>query len=73
MRGRGHYATYGNVTLENDTAGAWRGSIDTGGLAVIARCVQSGAVTGGAESAGTQMLFPPLSSATRDLVRVAFA
>ena len=73
MRARGHYATYGSVTLEDDTAGTWRGSIDTGGLTVSARCVPSEAVTGGAESAGTQALFPPLSSATRDIVRVAFA
>ena len=48
-------------------------SIDTGGLAVTARCVPSGAVTGGAGSAGAQVLFPPLSSGMRDIVRVAFA
>jgi hypothetical protein len=73
MRGKGHYATYGQVTLENDAAGTWRGSIDAAGLVVNARCVPSGSVTGGAGSAGTQVLFPPLSSATRDVVRVAFA
>ena len=73
VRGRGHYATYGNVTLEDDVAGTWRGSVDTGDLAVTARCVPSGAVTGGAGSAGAQVLFPPLSSGMRDIVRVAFA
>jgi hypothetical protein len=43
------------------------------GLDVAAACLPVGSVSGGANSAGTQVFFPPRSSAVRSLVRVAFA
>jgi hypothetical protein len=73
MRSKGHYATYGDVQLEQDVDGIWRGSVEVAGLEVVAQCKPTGAVTGGAGSAGMQILFPPLSSAIDKIVRVAFA
>lgn len=73
MRGKGHAATYANVTLEADGAGRWQGSVDAEGLTVSARCVPNGPITGGTGAAGAQALFPSLAFATRDVLRVAFA
>ncbi len=73
MRGKGHYATYGDVKLVQDSHGNWRGSVDVAGLSMVAECTPTGAVAGGAGSAGTQALFPPLSSTLENVVRVAFA
>lgn len=73
MRGKGHYATYGDVKLVRNAQGSWRGSVSVAGLSVVAECTPTGAVTGGAGSAGMQTFFPPLSSTIEKVVRVAFA
>jgi hypothetical protein len=73
MRGKGHHATYGDVTLVENANGTWRGTIDIDGLSAVAECTPIGPVTGGAQSAGTQVFFPPASSGLRTIVRVAFA
>ena len=73
MREKGHYATYGTVELSQEDDQTWLGSIDTGGLTVIAECTPTGPVTGGAGSAGMQAVFPPQSSGVASVVRVAFA
>ncbi len=73
MRDRGHHATYGDVKLAQDADGKWQGSIAVAGLTAAATCAPTGAVTGGAGSAGSQALFPPRSSTVGDVVRVAFA
>jgi hypothetical protein len=73
MRGKGHHATFGDVRLHRDSQGKWRGSVAAAGLSVATECTPSGPVTGGASSAGMQVLLPPRSSTVTNVVRVAFA
>lgn len=73
MRGKGHHATYGDVTLIQRSDGNWRGAVSVAGLRVAAECMPTGAVTGGVGSAGMQVFFPPLLSTVQNIVRVAFA
>lgn len=73
MRGKGHYATYGDVKLFQKSDSSWRGSVDVAGLTIVAQCLPTGPVTGGAGSAGMQAFFPPLLSSVKSIVRVAFA
>ncbi len=73
MRGKGHYATYGDVKLIQNAEGIWRGSVSVAALSIVAESVPTGAVTGGVGSAGMQVFFPPLSSTVKNIVRVAFA
>jgi hypothetical protein len=73
MREKGHYATYADVRLRRDPEGGWRGTVNGDGLNVIAECVPTGPITGGAGSAGMQVFLPPLSSTVTDVVRFAFA
>lgn len=73
MRSKGHYATYGDVKLFEDSDRNWRGSVDVAGLSILAKCMPTGAVTGGVGSAGMQAFFPPRSSTVENVVRVAFA
>lgn len=73
IREKGHYATYGNVVLNQDDEGKWRGIIEVDGLKVVAECLPAGQVVGAAGSAGMQAIFPPESSAVSRVVRVAFA
>lgn len=73
MREKGHFATYGNVQLEQESDGKWRGSIDINGLAVQAKCTPTGPVSGGAGSRGMQTFFPPESSGMTEAVVASFA
>lgn len=73
MRDKGHYATYGDVKLLQNSDGNWRGSVRVPGLRVDAECVPTGPVTGGVGSAGVQAFFPPRLSPVKNVVRVAFA
>jgi hypothetical protein len=73
MLEKGHYATYGDVRLLQDSKGRWSGSLHAGDLNATAECTPAGPVTGGPASAGSQVIFPPASSPTTDVVRVAFA
>ncbi|MCX6549669.1 MAG: hypothetical protein NTY02_01455 [Acidobacteria bacterium] len=73
MRGKGHYATYGDVSLLQKSGSVWQGSVDVAGLKIVAECVPTGPVTGGVGSAGMQAFFPPLLSSVTSIVRVAFA
>ena len=73
MRGKGHYATYGDVRLHRDSEGKWRGSIDVDSLSVVAECAPVGPISGGAGSAGMQIFIPPRSSNATGVVRLAFA
>ena len=72
MRGKGHYATYGDVRLRQDADGNWLGSIEADGLSLTARC-SPGDETAGFGSAGMQAIFPPANSGISDIVRIAFA
>jgi hypothetical protein len=73
MREKGHYATYADVRFLQDPEGKWLGTVDADGLSVDAECTPAGPITGGAGSAGMQVLFPPQSSTVAEIVRVAFA
>lgn len=72
MRGKGHYATYGDVRLRQDADGNWLGSIAADGLSLVARCSPEGE-TAGFGSAGMQAIFPPANSGITSVVRIAFA
>ena len=73
MQNKGHYATYGDIELYQDTEQTWHGSIRTDNLAAEMLCKTSGPVFGGPGSRGEQTLFPPASSLLSDVIRVAFA
>lgn len=72
MRGKGHYASYGDVRLRQDAKGDWLGSIAADGLGLTARC-SPGNETAGFGSAGMQAIFPPANSGMTGFVRIAFA
>ncbi|MCX6556083.1 MAG: hypothetical protein NTW95_01395 [Candidatus Aminicenantes bacterium] len=71
MRGKGHYAGYGNVKLSRDANGDWLGSIEAKGLSVAAMCSPAGEIDRSG-SAGMQMIFPPANSGISGFVRIAF-
>lgn len=73
MREKGHYATFGKVTLDQDENGWWQGVIDTDDLNVVGNCLPADPVYGGSQSAGMQTIIPPDGSGVTDLVRIAFA
>jgi hypothetical protein len=73
MHEKGYSATYGEAKLLRDSDGTWRGTLNARDLRVTAVCKPVGRVNGGAESAGSQTFFPPLSSSLKNVVRVAFA
>ena len=72
MRGKGHYASYGDVRLRKDADGNWLGSIEVAGLSASAKCSPVGE-TAGSGSAGMQAIFPPANSGVTGVVRIAFA
>jgi hypothetical protein len=72
MRGKGHYAAYGDVRLRKDADDHWLGSIEAKGLGVAAMCSPAGEIDRSG-SAGMQMIFPPANSGISGFVRIAFA
>jgi len=72
MRGKGHYATYGDARLRQDADGSWLGSVEADGLSLVAKCSPAGE-TAGFGSAGMQAIFPPANSGMTGFVRIAFA
>jgi hypothetical protein len=73
MRGRGYYATFGDVRLGLGPNGRWWGTIGVEGLTVAADCMPAGPISGGAASSGMQTFFPPNRSSVKSSVSVAFA
>ncbi len=73
MLRKGHHASYGDVTLRRAPDGTWHGSIRTPDFAAAGECLPTGPASGGPGSAGTQAFFPPLTSAAKGVVRLAFA
>lgn len=61
------------LALSKKTDGKWHGLIKVKGLSVVAECMPTGTISGGAGSAGTQVFSPPASSGIQKLVRVGFA
>jgi len=72
MRGKGHYASYGDVRLRKDADGNWLGSIEVAGLSASARCSPAGNEESSG-SFGMQAIFPPANSGVTGVVRIAFA
>jgi hypothetical protein len=72
MLEKGHYASYGDVRLQENPAGRWSGSIEVDGLSVVCNCTRVRHVER-AGSAGMQAFFPPALSRVTSIVRVAFA
>lgn len=72
MIAKGHYASYGNVTLQNDPQGVWSGTIEAEGLHGSCICYPHGKVAGSG-SKGMQAIFAPASSGVTNCVRIAFA
>lgn len=73
MRNKGHYASYGDIELYQNSDQTWHGSIRTDNFMVDMSCKPSGPVFGGPRSRGEQTLFPPASSLISDVIHVAFA
>lgn len=72
MRGKGHFATFGDARLRQDADGSWLGSVEADGLSLVAKC-SPGDETAGFGSAGMQAIFPPANSGITSVVRIAFA
>lgn len=73
MSRKGYYASYGAGRLTLSARGQWSGTLAVDGLTITAECSPAGPITGGPNSAGMQVIFPPASSPVTDLVRIAFA
>lgn len=73
MRQKGHYATYGDVTLRREADGSWIGCVQTEGLSIKAMCRPVGPVSGGDQAAGTQTFIPPATASMFHYVQVVFA
>lgn len=72
MRNKGHYASYGDVSLHRNSEGKWIGSIEADGLSVACECMPMSSVEESGSS-GMQVFFPPALSGITSIVRVAFA
>ena len=72
MRSKGHFAQFGSVSLLQDAAGRWRGSVDTGTIHLSVECKPAGDVRH-LGSGGMQTFFPSLGSGINDIVIVSFA
>jgi hypothetical protein len=70
MRGKGHYASYGDVQLTASEDEIWRGSIEDDGLRVDAIC--SAAEEARALGPGSQLVYPRADSNVRSVVRAAY-
>lgn len=73
MRQKGHYATFGAVTLRKEADGSWRGSVQTESLKIVAACRPVGPVSGGDQAAGAQTLIPPATASMIHYVQIVFA
>ena len=72
MRGKGHYAAYGDVRLQRDADDHWLGSIEAEGLGATVTFSPAGEIDRSG-STGMQMIFPPANSGISGFVRIAFA
>jgi hypothetical protein len=72
MRGKGHYAGYGDVRLREEKDGSWLGSIEAEGLGATVTFSPAGEIDRSG-SAGMQAIFPPANSGVTSVVRIAFA
>lgn len=71
MRGKGHYATYGEVHLRRRPGGTWVGSVEVDGLSVEGTCRPKG--KGRALGPGGNVVYPPARSAVQTVVRTTYA
>lgn len=73
MQEKGYYATYGLATLHRNDRRGWSAALAIEGLSISAECTPTGPETGGANSAGMQLIFPPASSSVTSFVQITFA
>ncbi len=73
MRERGYFARYGDVRLQREASGGWRGRVRADGLEITLAATPAGSPEGGMGSAGAQAFFPPAGSGLTDVVRFRFA
>lgn len=71
MRGKGHYAMYGEVRLRRRPGGTWVGSVEVDGLRVKGTCRPKG--NGRELGPGGSVIYPPAKSAVQAVVRTAYA
>lgn len=71
MRGKGHYATYGEVHLRLRPDGPWLGAARVDGLRVEATCMPEG--SGRELGPGGNVVYPPATSALQAVVRTTYA
>lgn len=71
MRGKGHYATYGEVHLRRRRDGPWVGSVEVDGLRVVGTCVPK--ENERELRPGGTVIYPPAKSAVQTVVRTAYA
>ena len=72
MRSKGHYASYGDVRLQEKSNGEWNGSIDAEGLHVSCNCKPNNNINSSGSNA-IQIIYPPKNSGIKDFVRIALA
>lgn len=72
MRSKGHYASYGDVRLQENSDGEWMGSVDVEGLHVCCICKPDHNVLSSGSNA-IQIIYPPENSGIKDFVRIALA
>lgn len=70
MRNKGHYATYGNVTLFEDLNKNWQGSIDLEDLKISCRCRPEENISEIGSNA-VQLIFPPAHSGITNFVVIS--
>ena len=72
MREKGHYASYGDVRLQEHSDGNWQGSVKIESLNIKCECTLSDDKPEYG-SFGKQVLYPQAESGVTDIVRVVFA
>ncbi|MDQ8188604.1 hypothetical protein [Pelagicoccus sp. SDUM812002] len=73
MKEKGYYSTYGDASLYMKADGSWHGRLDTDNVKIEAVCYPVGRIRGGPQSTETQVLVPPKSSKSTDIIHIAFA
>lgn len=71
MRGKRHYATYGEVRLRRRPDGTWLGSVEVDGLRVEGTCMPKGNER--ELGPGGNVVYPPATSEVQTVVRTTYA
>jgi len=66
------FADPGDVSLWQDSLGAWHGRVKTHDLTIETECVPAGPIDGGDSNHGAQILHPPQSSGIATALKITF-